>query len=119
MCGFILTKIGIGETIYGLRKKIQDAQFELDQLRNPSSNIPELIDSANLLRLNEYLSKTNSKKTELICAYEQYSAALEELLETVVGIQNDLKDILKEQSSMLKPKPKKSQKTKNTKNIKK
>jgi len=114
----MLTKIGAGEIIYGLRKKIQDVQFELDQLRGPS-NIPELIDSANLLRLNEYLSKTNSKKTELICAYEQYSMALEELLETVFDIQNDLKDILKEQSSMINPKSKKSQKTKKTKNIKK
>jgi len=115
----MLTKIGAGEIIYGLRKKIQDVQFELDQLRGPS-NIPELIDSANLLRLNEYLSKTNHKQTELLSAYEQYSIALEDLLETVFGIQNELKDILKEQSSMITSKSKKSQKikTKKTKKTK-
>ena len=115
----MLTKIGVGEIIYSLRKKIHDIQFELDQLDNPSSEIPELIDSANLLRLNEYLSKVNDKKTELLSVYEQYSVALEELLETVFGIQNELKDILKEQSSLINSQSKKSQKTKKTKKIKK
>jgi len=119
LCGSTLTKIGAGEIIYNLRKKIQDIQSELDQLGNPSSKIPELTDSANLLRLNEYLSKANDKKTELISAYEQYSVILEELLETVFDIQNELKDILKEQSLMINSQPKKSQKTKKTKNIKK
>lgn len=115
----MLTKIGAGEIIYGLRKQIQDIRFELDLIGNPSSKLPELIDSANLLRLNEYLSKVNDKKTELLSVYEQYSVALEELLETVFGIQNELKDILKEQSSLINSQSKKSQKTKKTKKIKK
>jgi hypothetical protein len=115
----MLTKIGTGEIIYSLRKKIQSIKFELDQLDNTSTKIPELIESANLLRLNEYLSKTNDKKTELLYAYEQYSAALGELLETVFGIQNELKDILKEQSLMINFQSKKSLKSKKTKNIKK
>lgn len=115
----MLTKIGVGEIIYGLRKKIYDIQFELVQLDNPSSKIPELIDSANLLRLNEYLSKANDKKTDLLSAYEQYSVALEELLSTVFDIQNELKDILKEQSLMISSKSQKSQKSKKSKNIRK
>jgi len=115
----MLTKIGAGEIIYGLRKKIQSIKFELDQLDNPPSKIPELIESANFLHLNEYLSKTNDKKTELLCAYEQYSMALEELLETVFDIQNGLKDILKEQSSMINSQSKKSLKTKKQRKIKK
>jgi len=91
----------------------------LKQLGDPPSKIPELIDSANLLRLNEYLTKTNDKKTELLSSYEQYSVILEELLKTIFDIQNELKDILKEQSSMISSQLKKSQKTKKIKNIKK
>jgi len=115
-----LAKIGTGEIIYDMRKKIQDIRSELKRLGDPLPSLPELIDSANLLRLNEYLSKTNHKQTELLSAYEQYSIALEDLLETVFGIQNELKDILKEQSSMITSKSKKSQKikTKKTKKTK-
>ena len=109
---FILTKIGAGEIIYDLRKKIQQAKSDLEQLGEPVSELPELIESANLLRSNEYLSKVNEKKTELLSAYFEYSEALEELLSTVFDIQNDLKEIVKEQSSMISTKRKKSSKTK-------
>ena len=111
----MLTKIGAGEIIYSLRKKIQSIKFELDQLDNPPSKTPELIESTNFLHLNEYLSKTNDKKTELLCVYEQYSLALEELLETVFDIQNELKNILKEQSSMINSQSKKIIKNKKKK----
>jgi len=87
--------------IYDLRKKIQHIQADLEQLGEPVSEIPELITSANLLRSNEYLSKVNDKKTDLLSAYAQYSATLEKLLSTVFDIQNDLKEILKDQSSMI------------------
>ncbi len=107
-----MTKIGAGEIIYDLRKKIQQIQYDLEQLGEPVSDLPELITSANLLRSNEYLSKTNQKKSELLSAYSQYSEALEELLSTVFDIQNDLKEIVKEQSSMISSKQKKQSKTK-------
>jgi len=109
---FVLTKIGSGELIYNLRKKIQEIQADLKQLGEPESEIPELITSANLLRSNEYLSKANEKKTELLSAYEQYSIALEKLLSTVFDIQNDLKEILKKQSSMISSQRKKRSKRK-------
>jgi len=109
---FVLTKIGSGELIYNLRKKIQEIQADLNQLGEPASEIPELITSANLLRSNEYLSKANEKKTELLSAYEQYSVSLEKLLSTVFDIQNDLKEILKKQSSMISSQRKKRSKKK-------
>ena len=109
---FVLTKIGIGEVIYDLRKKIQEIQADLNQLGEPVSEIPELITSANLLRSNEYLSKANEKKTELLTAYAQYSNALEKLLSTVFDIQNDLKEILKHQSSMISRTKRSKKKTK-------
>ena len=107
-----MTKLGAGEIIYDLRKKIQQAQYDLEQLGEPVSNLPELVESANLLRSNEYLSKVNEKKSELLSAYYDYSEALEELLSTIFEIQNDLKEIVKEQSSMLSSKRKKQSKTK-------
>jgi len=107
-----LTKIGAGGAIYDLRKKIQQIQADLSQLGDPVSEIPELISSANLLRSNEYLSKVNEKKTELLSAYKQYSMALEELLSFVFDIQRDLKEILKAQSSMIPSHPKKQLKPK-------
>ena len=103
-----MAKINTGELIYDLRKKIQHIQADLEQLGEPVSEIPELITSANLLRSNEYLFKVNDKKTELLSAYVQYSATLEKLLSTVFDIQNDLKEILKDQSSMIFARRKKS-----------
>ena len=98
---FVLTKIESGNLIFDLRKKIQEIRADLNQLGEPVSEIPELITSANLLRSNEYLLKANEKKTELLSAYAQYSNALEKLLSTVFDIQNDLKEILLQQSSMI------------------
>lgn len=107
-----MTNIGTGEIIYDLRKKIQEVQVDLKQLGEPSVNLLEMIESTNLLRTNEYLSKTNEKKTELLIAYEQYSKSLEELLLTVFDIQKDLKNILKEQSSLISNSSKKPLKSK-------
>ena len=107
-----MTKIGAGEIIHDLRKKIQQAQFDLKQLGEPTSDIPELIASANLLRSNEYLSKVNDKKSELLSVYEQHSNALEELLSSVFEIQQELKEILKEQSSLISSPRKKQTKSK-------
>ena len=101
----ILEKVGVGNVIYELRKKIQQAEADLAQLGEPVSDIPELVETANLIRSNEYLQKTNLKQTELLGIYQKYSDTLEELLSTVFEIQNDLKEIVKEQSSLLsKPK---------------
>ena len=121
---FVLAKIGAGEIIYELRTKIQQIQSDLNQLGKPVSDMPELITSSNLLRSNEYLSKTNDQKTELLSYYAQYSEALEELLSSVFDIQHDLKEILKEQSSMIlsqtKKQPKKKTKSRTrSKNTKK
>ena len=53
------------------------------------------------------------KKTELLSYYVQYSEALEELLSSVFDIQHDLKEILKEQSSIILSQTKKTNKEKN------
>ncbi len=106
-----MAEIESKELIFDLRKKIQQIQVDLNQLGDPISEIPELISSANLLRANEYLSKANDKKTELLSVYYQYFSSLENMLSSVFEIQNDLKDILKHQSSIIS-KSKKRSKTK-------
>lgn len=93
--------MGVGETIYQLRKRIQYIQAELDSLGDVPKNIPELMDSANVLRKNEFLSKLCDKQSELIYAYSEYSKSLEQMLSAVFEIQNDLKNLLKEQTRLL------------------
>ena len=97
----ILAEVGAGEIIYELRKQIQKITLELKRLDKSSSNIPELIESSNLLRSNKHLSEVNSKRSELITSYEKYSKELEKMLATVFDIQKDLKEILKTQSSII------------------
>jgi hypothetical protein len=91
----------MGEIIYDLRKKIQDIQFELDELGGPISDMPELIISANLLRSNDYLAKVSEKQSQLLSSYGLYSKALEDMIVVVFDIQNDLKNLLKEQSKLI------------------
>ena len=114
----ILEKVGAGNIIYDLRKKIQQAEADLAQLGEPVSDMPELVETANLIRSNEYLQKANLKQTELLATYQKYSDSLEELLSTVFEIQNDLKEIVKEQSSLIS-KPKRTPAKRKTKSTKK
>ncbi|RNJ79377.1 MAG: hypothetical protein D9C04_04965 [Nitrosopumilus sp. B06] len=102
-----MTRIGTGDKLYTLRQEIQRLRGDLGKLGKPE-DMPELITSANMLRANEHLSETGSKQTELLDAYSRYCETLEEMLLAVFEIQNDLKDILKEQSKLIRKKrPKK------------
>lgn len=96
-----MSKLGVGEIIYEFSKKIQDIKLELDELGGPTSDMPELITSTNLLRSNEYLAKVSKKQSELLSAYGQYSKVLEDMIAVVFDIQNDLKNILREQSNLI------------------
>ena len=114
-----MSEVGIGGEIYGLRKQIQQITSDLNNLENESKNIPELISSTNLLRLNDHLNLVNNKKSELISAYEQYSKQLDQMLVTVFDIQIELKDILKAQSSLISDNTTKKKSKTRTKLLKK
>jgi hypothetical protein len=90
----------VGTSLYELRKKIDNMRLELDML-DTVYDIPELITSTNLLRSNEHLVKIATKQSELLTAYAQYSEALQDMIAEIFGIQNDLKNILKEQSKLI------------------
>ena len=96
---------GIGGTVYELRKKIQELQTELSQLGDPTPEIPELVSSANALRSCEFLQKQNDKQNELLKVYAEYSTSLDRFLSAVFEIQNDLKEIIREQALMLSEEP--------------
>ena len=96
-----MINLGAGEIIFDLRKKIQNIQSELSELINPVQDMPQLIASANLLRSNEYLTKITKKQSELLSAYSNYCESLEKMLAIVFDIQNDLKNILREQSELI------------------
>jgi len=106
--------VGAGGIIYELRKQVQKITSELNNLDNSSSDIPELIKSSNLLRSNEHLVEVNLKRSELISTYKDYSKELEQMLATVFAIQQDLKEILKTQTSLISEQ-KKSKKISKTK----
>ena len=112
----MLTEIQISNNVYHLKKQIEQIESELHEFTDLPKQIPELITSANLLRLNNFLMKSDDKKTDLISAYSQYSKSMEILLSSVFEIQTELKDILKEQSSLIvsssKSKPKSKPKSK-------
>ena len=103
-----MAKIGIGNVMHQMKQQIEQIKAELDELGEPE-NMPEMIENTNLIRSNEHLSKTNQKKSELLIAYDDYSKQLENLLSSVFEIQNELKEILKDQSNLIST-PKKSKK---------
>lgn len=103
-----MAEIGAGEEIYQLRKKIQELTSEINSLGKTPKEKPELIENTNLLRINKHLSMVNKKQTELISAYGEYSKALEKMLSMVFDIQNDLKNLLREQTKLISKSPKKS-----------
>lgn len=93
--------LGLGNNLNELKIQIKKAQEELAQmiLEKP---LPELIDMTNLLRANEYLTKSNQGKTNLIVAYEEYTKKLEELVGSLLSIQSDLKEIVKTEAALIK-----------------
>ena len=117
-----MSETKISNNIYVLRKEIQQIHSELSSLGDPITDMPEMISSSNLLRSNEYLLKSDQKKTDLISLYGRYSSSMELLLSAVFEIQHELKDILQTQSSMIvtssKPKSKSKSKPKSKPKLK-
>jgi biotin-(acetyl-CoA carboxylase) ligase len=111
--------IGLGSNLSELKSKIDGVRSDLASIEHPGDPLPEVINTTNVLRLNEYLAKTDEKKSELLVLYEEYVKHLESLVSTLLSIQEDLKDIVKTQVNLLdsekqKPRPKRTRKrTKN------
>jgi hypothetical protein len=111
--------LGLGNNLNELKSRIQKAQEELSQMGSLEPALPEVINMTNLLRTNEFLTKTDQKKVELITAYEVYTRQLEQIVISLLSIQNDLRDIVKTASGIIGPGKKKSRKKKTKKPTKK
>ena len=79
----VLGSLETGKSLDGLKLKINQIKRDLSQLEESNKPMPELINSTNLLRSNEILTKTNEKKTELLNAYESYFKDLESVLKKI------------------------------------
>jgi phage-related protein len=106
--------LGLGNNLSELKIRIQKAHEDLASLGEPTQPLAEMIGSTNAIRLSEYLSKTDAKKTELIADYVQYTKQLEQIISSLFSIQSELKNILKEETTMMESvvtKPKKTKKS--------
>ena len=81
-----------------LKNKINQTKSDLAKLEESNKQIPELINSTNLLRSNEFLTNTNTKKTELLSLYELYFKEIENVLFEIKKIRTELKNSLKPKS---------------------
>ena len=86
------------KAINDLKNKINQVKNDLAKLDESNKQIPELINSTNLLRSNEFLTKTNTKKTELLSLYELYFIEIENILVEIKKIRIKLKNSLKPKS---------------------
>jgi len=85
-----------------LKNQINQIKRDISEIEKLFSPIPEMIESTNILRENEFLKKIVDKKTELVDSYEHYSNQIENLLSSVFDIQNDLKEVVEAQSQLIK-----------------
>ena len=89
------------------RKQIEKGKQDLDLFEKSGQSIPELINSTNILRLNEHLKEINAKKDTMLQAYGSYTLELESLLSSMLQVQTQLKNKLKSKE-VKKPIKKKS-----------
>ncbi|HET8719402.1 MAG TPA: hypothetical protein VFM64_00205 [Candidatus Nitrosotenuis sp.] len=92
---------GLGKNLTELKLRIQMAQDDLGKLSAPEQPLPEVINMTNLLRSNEYLIKSDERKTALISAYAEYSTNLEQIVKSLLSIQADLRDIVRTEASII------------------
>jgi prefoldin subunit 5 len=106
--------LGLGNNLNELKTRIQKLQQEIADLGQPSIPLENMIDATNTLRQNEFLAKSDSKKTELIAAYSEYVKNLEQITSSLFSIQAELKDLIKAEASLIEsePAPKKTKKPK-------
>lgn len=93
--------LGLGNNLNELKTRILQIQDDLSRLGPPEPVMPEMINTTNALRLNEYLRKSDEKKTALNAAYDEYARQLEQIVSSLLSIQVDLKDIIKAEASII------------------
>ena len=111
--------LAIGKKISELQKKIVLAKKELSEINALEQPLPEFINTTNMLRLNEYLQKSNEKKTQLLIVYEEYINELENLVSNISQIKDSLHNLKSNLKTHKKIKKKVKSKPKRRKKIRK
>ena len=107
----------IGKKISELQKKIVLAKKELSEINTLEQPLPEFINTTNMLRLNEYLQKSNEKKSQLLIAYEEYINELENLVSNIAQIKDSIHNLKSHYKKHKKIKKKVKSKPKRRKKI--
>ncbi len=102
----------IGKKINELQKKIVLAKNELSEINILEQPLPEFINTTNMLRSNEYLQKSNEKKSQLLIAYEEYTDELENLVSNIAQIKGRIRNLKSHFKTPKKIKKKAKSKTK-------
>jgi len=89
--------------LINLQEKIQQIQTSLSAAKK-SETIPELIESTNLLRSNEFLTKVNQKQHELLSTYEEYVYELKKMISA--NLRAQINSLRKSQKNSTTPKRK-------------
>jgi len=103
--------VGLGNNLNELKMRIQRAHEDLLKIGEPSKPMDEMIGATNAFGLNEYLTKTDEKKTSLITDYAEYTKQLEQIISSLFSIQSELKELIKTEASLIasdEAKPKKT-----------
>ena len=89
----VIEMSAIGKKISELQKKIVLTKNELSEINILEQPLPEFINTTNLLRSNEYLQKSNEKKSQLLIAYEEYANELENLVSNIANIKGSIHNL--------------------------
>jgi hypothetical protein len=101
--------VGLGNNLNELKIRIQQIRQDISSLGEQNLPLEQMIGTTNILRQNEYLVKSDAKKTELIIVYAEYAKQLEQIVTSLFSIQSDLKDLIKVEASLIESeKPKKA-----------
>jgi hypothetical protein len=109
----------IGKKISELQQKIVLTKKELSEINVLEQPMPEFINTTNLLRSNEYLQKSNEKKSQLLIAYEEYTDELENLVSNISQIKGSIHNLKSRFKTRKKIKKKVKSKTKPRKKFRK
>ena len=107
------------EKIIELKKNIIQTKNELTEITTLKEPLPEFINTTNMLRTNEYLQKSNEKKSELITAYEKYVTELETLVLDIAKIKDKINKLKSNLTTNKKSKKKMRKKSKQRRKIRK
>ena len=103
-----------GEKLGVLQKRIAQTKQELAKIRQLEQPMPELINTTNVLRSNEYLLEEINIQKKLISEYEEYFTELEKMVLSTSVIKSKIKQLKSRLSSRKKPKKKTTKRKKSS-----